>query len=179
ILSTPLSEIGDSVIYPDRLATSCRFRFLDVAAFLDSHVLRIMEYLSSSQDPKQDLSQISVPPYAAISYPWRDLQLLEGQSTPSFSVSGALHADPISVNVLRTACVAARAYGCEMLWLDRLCILQNHKADKNWQIRRMFQIYKSCTVCLAFPGGLVRLARLDDSTTWLDRVWTLQEAVAP
>ncbi len=52
-----------------------------------------------------------------------------------FSVSGALHA-PISIFVLLTAqCIAARAYGCALLWLDRLCIMQSSKADKNSQIQ--------------------------------------------
>ncbi|KAF8173729.1 hypothetical protein K438DRAFT_128032 [Mycena galopus ATCC 62051] len=66
-----------------------------------------------------------------------------------------------------------------MLWLDRLCILEDSKPDKIWQIHRMFRIYQYCEVCLVFPGGLVRLAGLDDSTTWIDRAWTLQEAVVP
>lgn len=120
-----------------------------------------------------------IPPFAAISYPWRDLQLPEGANSGAFSVAGALHADPISISVLRTACIAARAYGCRYLWLDRLCILQNQKLDKNWQIQRMFEVYRRCEVCLVFPGGLVRLARLDDATSWIDRAWTLQEAIAP
>lgn len=120
-----------------------------------------------------------IPSYVAISYPWRDLQLPVGTYAPSFSVEGASSADPISIDVVRTACLACRAYGSEFLWLDRLCILQASKEDKSWQIQHMFQIYKHCNVCLVFPGGLVRLASFDDSTTWIDRAWTLQEAAAP
>ncbi|KIY47764.1 hypothetical protein FISHEDRAFT_32057, partial [Fistulina hepatica ATCC 64428] len=180
ILSIPISDLSSCAIDPGQLATPCRLRLLDVSAFLDSHDLRIMEHTpSGSQHSEGDLSATFIPPYAATSYPWRDLQLPEGQSTSCFSVEGALHADPISVNVVRTACVAARAYGCDMLWLDRLSIVQGCRKDKTWQIQHMFQIYKNCTVCLVFPGGLVRLARLDDSTTWIDRAWTLQEAAAP
>ncbi|KAJ7310136.1 hypothetical protein DFH08DRAFT_666925, partial [Mycena albidolilacea] len=70
-------------------------------------------------------------------------------------------------------------HGCTHLWLDRLCVMQAHKRDKTWQIQRMYQIYKRCGVCLVLPGGLVRLARLDDSTSWIDRAWTLQEALTP
>jgi hypothetical protein len=92
---------------------------------------------------------------------------------------GAEHADSISIDIIRTACVATRAYGYETLWLDRLCMLQDNKQDKTWQIRRMFKIYTCSSLCLIFPGGLVRLARLDDSTSWIYRAWTLQEAVAP
>ncbi|THU96012.1 hypothetical protein K435DRAFT_966172 [Dendrothele bispora CBS 962.96] len=100
----------------------------------NSDVFNIVEYpppSSASQDKHIDLSKLSIPRFAAVSYPWRDLQLPKGQTVPSFHVAGALHADPISIDVLRTAC------------------------------------------------GLVRLARLDDNTTWIDRAWTLQEAVAP
>lgn len=179
ILSVPISDLPNEPIDPGQVATLCRLRFLNVTAFLDSHQLRIMEHPSGPPHSEEDLFSTLPAPYAAISYPWRDLQLLEGQSCPSFAVKGALHADRISINVIRTACVAARAYGCDMLWLDRLSILQDCNQDKIWQIHHMFQVYKNCSVCLVFPGGLVRLARLDDSTTWIDRAWTLQEAAAP
>ncbi|KAI0765278.1 hypothetical protein C8Q74DRAFT_1371105 [Fomes fomentarius] len=159
----------------------CPAFLVDVNAFLDSELLRVVEYppVLGSQDEMVDLSSHPLPPFAAISYPWRDLQLPKGRLAPSFSVSGALHADPISISVLRTACIGARAYGCALLWLDRLCIMQSSKVDKIWQIQRMFYLYRCCTICLVFPGGLVRLARLDDTTSWIDRAWTLQEAVVP
>ncbi|KAJ7249501.1 hypothetical protein B0H12DRAFT_1324437 [Mycena haematopus] len=183
LLSTVLAVnplAARSVVQPHALATPCRFRLIDVAAFLDEQVLRVVEYPPPrSEDSIIDLSQTHIPPYAALSYPWRDLQLPEGVSTPSISVTGALHADPISIDVIQTACVAARKYDSELFWLDRLCILQDSKQDKIWQIHRMFRVYQSCAVCLVFPGGLVRLARLDDSTTWIDRAWTLQEAMVP
>lgn len=180
ILSIPVSNISDDVVDPGCHATPCRLRFLDVNAFLDTHDLRILEYPAPEAEHSVDgLSSIHIPPYAAISYPWRDLQLPEGQSTTSISIAGALHSDPISVSIIHTACIAARAYDCHLLWLDRLCIVQSCKKDKIWQIQRMFQIYKNCATCIVFPGGLVRLAKLDDTTLWTDRAWTLQEAAAP
>ncbi|KAJ7508997.1 hypothetical protein B0H11DRAFT_2270539 [Mycena galericulata] len=184
VASVPLdSEAINPPLNVELLATPCHFRLADVSTFLESNSLRILEYPppSSEQDRLEELcdSRTILPPYAALSYPWRDLQLPDGHSCPSLSVSGALHADPISLNVLRTACVAAKEYGCTHLWLDRLCIMQTHKRDKTWQIQRMYQIYKRCGVCLVLPGGLVRLPRLDDSTSWIDRAWTLQEALAP
>lgn len=135
--------------------------------------LRILEY------PVFALEKVC---YAAISYPWRDLQLLPPNSNPpegSFTVKGAEHADQISIDVLRTACLAAIRLGSTALWLDRLCILQSRKDDKNWQIQRMFRIYARCDPCLILPGGLVRLAGLSEPTSWADRAWTLQEACAP
>ncbi len=184
VFSAKLSNLAGGTIELDPLATPRHFRLLDCSAFLDSDELRIIEYpqrttVSSSQAFKFDISSSPLPPFAAISYPWRDLQHPSGSTTPSFSVSGATHADPISIDILHTACLAARMFSCDYIWLDRLCILQTQKEDKNWQIKRMFRIYKACDTCLVLPGGLVRLAGLDEPTTWIDRAWTLQEVVAP
>lgn len=57
-------------------------------------------------------------------------------------------------------------------------MIQSSKQDKVWQIERMYSIYIHSNPCLVLPGGLVRLASLDEPTTWIDRAWTLQEAAA-
>ncbi|ETW75173.1 hypothetical protein HETIRDRAFT_148956, partial [Heterobasidion irregulare TC 32-1] len=176
VLSVPVSHLAGTTVNLDALTMPCQFRLIDCAAFLDSDVLKIVQYPSISFDSPTT----SMPSFAAISYPWRDLQLPSGTSVPSFAVNGATHADPISLDVLRTACLAARKlFSCTHIWLDRLCILQTSKADKNWQIQRMYRIYSACAVCLVLPGGLVRLAGLAEPTSWADRAWTLQEALAP
>lgn len=171
-LDIPLFNLANATVSLDEHAVPCCFRFLDCNAFIDSDMLRIIEW------PDGSLPEYS---FAAISYPWRDLQIPTGTTPPegSFSVKGAEHADHISIDVLRTACIAAHCFGRSILWIDRLCILQTRKDDKNWQIQRMFQIYAHCDPCLVFPGGLVRLAGLSEPTTWIDRAWTLQEASAP
>ncbi|PCH33353.1 hypothetical protein WOLCODRAFT_141610 [Wolfiporia cocos MD-104 SS10] len=172
-LTPPISldKLPNATVSLDNWATVCRFRLVDCNAFLDSRTLSIIEY------PNFPPNNIT---YAAISYPWRDLQMPQGVTPPegSFRVHGAEKADEISIDVLRTACVAARRYGASLLWLDRLCLLQTNKIDKAWQIQRMYQIYKLCNPCLVFPGGLVRLANLSEPTTWIYRAWTLQEVVA-
>ncbi|KAK0231503.1 hypothetical protein IW262DRAFT_1308259 [Armillaria fumosa] len=179
ILSVPLDDLAETTINLDSVATPCHFRLVDCAAFIDSNELKIIEYPDISFDISTAIHN-SPPSFVAISYPWRDLQLPPGTSTPSFSVNGATHADPISIDVLRTACIATRKLSsCTYLWLDRLCILQTSKRDKNWQIQRMYRIYSACDICLVLPGGLVRLAGLAEPTSWADRAWTLQEAVAP
>ncbi|PYH38602.1 uncharacterized protein BO87DRAFT_403433 [Aspergillus neoniger CBS 115656] len=43
----------------------------------------------------------------------------------------------------------------------------------------MFDIYRSCAVCLVLPGGLGRLIDPTERSTWAQRAWTLQEAIAP
>jgi hypothetical protein len=171
VFDKPLEDvIRDPINYNDS-ASPCHFRLLDCTAILDERRIRIIEY---PDFPPPEVS------YAAISYPWRDLQLHKDAAPPEgcFGVVGAEHADAISVDVLRTACTAASHFGVRKLWLDRLCILQENKEDKNWQIQRMFKVYSYSDPCLIFPGGLVRLASLDEPTTWIDRAWTLQEAAA-
>ena len=171
VLEVPLASIDGSIIKLGERALPGHFRLIDCNAFLDFHLLRVFQY---AEFLPKELS------YAAISYPWRDLQLSEGTRPPlgCFGVHGAEDADPITVGVLRTACVAARKFGASLLWLDRLCMIQSNKSDKIWQITHMFTMYAHANPCLVLPGGLVRLAHLNEPTRWIDRAWTLQEAAA-
>ena len=171
VLEVPLASLDGSIIKLGERAIPGHFRLIDCNAFLDFHLLRVFQY---AEFLPKELS------YAAISYPWRDLQLSEGtqSSLGCFGVHGAEDADPITVGVLRTVCIAACKFGVSLLWLDRLCMIQSSKLDKSWQITRMFKVYVHANLCLILPGGLVRLAHLNEPTTWIDRAWTLQEAAA-
>jgi Heterokaryon incompatibility protein (HET) len=144
------------------------FRFIDCAAFSNDGTLSISETSS--------LHGVS---YAAISYVWRGLDRLSSQLAESFEVVGAEDGDRISLSVLRTACEATRQAKIDYLWLDRICILQSSKEDKRWQIRNMAQIYKNCRLCFVLPGGLGGLVELHEETSWIQRAWTLQEAMLP
>ena len=46
-------------------------------------------------------------------------------------------------------------------------------------MQHMYELYNHCAACLVVPGGLSRLANLDETTSWIERAWTLQEALAP
>ncbi|KAK5654569.1 hypothetical protein OQA88_7198 [Cercophora sp. LCS_1] len=116
--------------------------------------------------------------YATISYVWRGNCPAKDQAD-EFSVAGAEDADPISVHVLLDACKAALACGAPYLWLDRLCIMQICKQDKQWQIREMYRVYTFAAVCIVIPGGLRSLVPFGEETQWIHRSWTLQEVVAP
>jgi hypothetical protein len=134
------------------------------------NILRILEF-----------TELPVKRYSAISYIWRGpgpLDNVEPPRTP-ITVRGAEDADPITFDVLRTACLASLYLKSELIWLGRLCIIQDNRLDKNWQIENMYSIYKSCKVCLVLPGGLLRLAALTEETAWIHRAWTLQKALAP
>ena len=109
-----------------------RFRFIDCAAFIDDNLLRVVE-----------CENIQNVPYSAISYVWRGNQLLDHDPplglfsvvVPQDEISG----DPISIDVLRAACMAALQIS-SYIWLDQLCILQSDGDDKAWQIRNMRDI---------------------------------------
>ncbi|KAF3067709.1 hypothetical protein CFAM422_008517 [Trichoderma lentiforme] len=161
ITDQPLSLTG---------ATPHRYRFLDGDALAHKSTIRVLEY--------EDLPSV---PYAVISYVWRGLSARPDEQSllPSIHVTGAEGADPISVDVLRLVALAAERHGCNLVWLDALCILQANEDDKAWQIQRMYDIYRSCQECIVAPGGLQRLVSLTEETSWASRAWTLQEAIAP
>ncbi|KDQ13041.1 hypothetical protein BOTBODRAFT_146369 [Botryobasidium botryosum FD-172 SS1] len=148
-----------------------------------------------------ELEELGDTNYAAISYVWRGVprDRVPPQSISHkqdelgmFVVRGAEDADPISIDVLLDICSATVIYDKNerfgvswgvgpdgYMWLDRLCILQSSKADKAWQISRMYGIYQSCKICAILPGGLSRFVTIDEDTTWVERAWTLQEAIVP
>lgn len=173
VLSLPLTALPTIILNPaapPHLAAPLRFRFILVSDFLTHSLLTIT---SSPTLPSA--------PYAAVSYPWTGLPPHPNSDpTPSFRVAlnhPAVPSTPISLAVLRTACLAAREHGADLLWIDQICILQTSDEDKAWQVRRMFSLYQSCKVSLVFPGGLQRLAAHDEGTNWIERAWTLQEAM--
>ncbi|CAE6418815.1 unnamed protein product [Rhizoctonia solani] len=121
--------------------------------------------------------------YAIISYVWNGLPPLPGAIPDTFEVLGVDNkptgAQPISVELLRSACEAADRAGIDLLWLDQLCMKQSDSSDKAWQMEHMHEIYSNCRVCYVFPGGLARFTDLNEETDWINRGWTLQEAIAP
>ena len=145
-----------------------RFRFIVCSDFLDQQRLSVVEHEALPQGQ-----------YAAISYPWNGLKSSEPPNTFfQLPLEGDEQlSDPISLAVLRTACLAARQSDADLLWIDQICIMQTSAQDKDWQISRMFDLYDRCKVCLVLPGGLQRLAAHDESTNWIERSWTLQEAM--
>lgn len=149
------------------------FRLIDVPSFAEGTSLRVFEYHS----PDSSSYTTPLPPYAAISYVWRGLPA--PSSSPLITIAGTNSSSRISIPVLRTVCQALQALGCDLVWLDALCIHQADDDDKAWQMQRMHAVYASCELCLVVPGGLQRLAGLEEETTWIHRAWTLQEALAP
>jgi hypothetical protein len=151
-------------------ATPQRYRFIDCDRFIQDKMLCIDEFT--------DFPSVQ---YAAMSYVWKGnpLEPSEAKNHHSFSVAGALDGDPISIHVLSQVSLAAVKHGARYIWLDRLCIMQTNREDKNWQIRQMSEMYKRCNPCIVLPGGVQKLVRIDEETMWIHRGWTLQELLMP
>jgi hypothetical protein len=79
---------------------------------------------------------------------------------------------------------AADFYKCQYLWLDLFCIDQSRtrdkddkEKDKSMQIANMGNIYERATVVIVMIGGVSAAQGIDQASSWIDRAWTLQEAV--
>ena len=169
IIEIPLDKLRIEPFDITSCANLYRYRFIDAAAFANKNLLRVIEY---AELPER---------FSTISYVWKGNPLLEGQQPPlgSFGVVGAERADPVSIDVVKSACYAALHYDQLLIWLDKVCIAQAIKEDKNWQIQVMGSLYKRADPCIILPGGLSRLSPLEEPTSWVGRAWTLQEALLP
>ncbi|CAE6377800.1 unnamed protein product [Rhizoctonia solani] len=155
--------------------TPDRYRFVACAPLLsDNPTIEVYEYTELPSS------------YTCVSYVWYGE---ESGDTGTFEVAakdkdkGEGHykasGHPISIQILKDACCAAQKKGTNLIWLDRLCINKSDDVDNSWQTMEMHKIYQGSKLCVVFPGGLWRLTDLYEETKWIDRGWTLQEAVAP
>ncbi|KDQ10362.1 hypothetical protein BOTBODRAFT_91300, partial [Botryobasidium botryosum FD-172 SS1] len=168
IFSCPLSTLSGRCLDIEPFATLGRYRFLSCRSICDEW----FEVYETDELPEGR--------YCAVSYVWKGVRDLaqEGTLSQYFTVKGAEDGDPIGLHVLRDLAWAALQLKKDFIWLDRIGILQTQKEDKSWQIRNMFKIYQLST-CIILPGGVRRLVSITEETTWIDRAWTLQEALAP
>ncbi|KAG1719175.1 heterokaryon incompatibility protein-domain-containing protein [Suillus lakei] len=160
-----------------RWATPKRFRLIDCALFCDQRVLKIFECKIDAIYPAAGAARVC---YAAISHVWKGK--IDPNRPESFTVEveDIRHdGDRISLDVLKAACQASIKRGARYIWLDRLCIMQTSETDKDWQVGKMADIYRNCHTCLVLPGGLNKLVGFGETTGWIYRSWTLQEAMLP
>ena len=204
IFSCPLEALSAKCLDITPFATPKRFRFFSVDSILDPNSPRL-DIFESAKLPPQPLhflvphGEHSQSSYCAVSYVWKGIndddtlrRKYSSYYDSCFSVKGAEDADPISIQILRDIAWAARNFRKEdvhytekcrtnnvkFIWLDRISMMQTSKEDKVWQITKMFLVYNT-SISLVLPGGLQRLVGIDESTSWVDRAWTLQEALAP
>jgi hypothetical protein len=86
-----------------------------------------------------------LPPYETISYVWGNSSLRR-----SVIVDGhALDVPASTEHVLRRMRSTQQA---RVLWIDSICINQNDKADRDYQVALMCDIYSRATKCLIWIG---------------------------
>ncbi|KAG1728376.1 uncharacterized protein EDB91DRAFT_858807 [Suillus paluster] len=208
IFAIPLGELRGITLDISTYATPGKFRLIHCGRFLNEQVLAIHEISSldipsysyaAISYPWEGLPRNNNNTYNTFT--------VEGTGKIERE-KGPKKYKPVSIDVLTHACKAATsdgdnlknksAKGCRYIWLDKLCMLQEDhddeapdvrtpekkdrdekaKKDKDWQIMHMWDIYSKCRMCIILPGGMGRLARVEEDTTWIQRSWTFQEAIA-
>ncbi|KAK7060614.1 hypothetical protein VNI00_001380 [Paramarasmius palmivorus] len=186
IFSCPFAQMAGKCLDITPYATPGRYRMLSL------HNLRLFgdfEIFEFEELPESDVPYI--PGYTAVSYVWRGIDAnndlpssQRANSKGTFVVKGEEKGSSISIAVIMDVAWGALRHSAtsgsgpdRFLWLDQFSIIQTSKEDKAWQISRMYSIYRHSR-CLILPGGLTRLASLDDTTHWVSRAWTLQEILA-
>ncbi|KAL7623148.1 hypothetical protein AAE478_006829 [Parahypoxylon ruwenzoriense] len=76
---------------------------------------------------------------------------------------------------------AARNRGATYIWLDFLCLDQVDRGggdeEKALQICIMADIYRQADNVVTMIGGIGAVQSVKSTTAWMDRAWTLQEAI--
>jgi hypothetical protein len=85
--------------------------------------------------------------YAALSYVWGSSNKTSSQHTNSNGLPGVL---PKTIN---DAILVVQQLGWRYLWVDRYCIDQNNKNDKDEQIGRMGEIYAGSIITIIAAAG--------------------------
>jgi len=173
ILNISLRDLRGAKLSIEPFATPGRIRLIRCSLLVDNGNLVLEEFT--------DFPSVT---YSAISYVWKGntpdpATQHRGEVLGHFTVKGAEDGDPISIDVLRDACLAVQCFNIDYIWLDRVCIMQKNQDDKAWQITQMFNLYQQAEFTIILPGGIHHLVPLNEETSWVHRGWTLQEALAP
>lgn len=164
-----LDDVAGKTLSVEGLATPKSFRLIDCKACCDENIIRVVEWGS--------LDVIHSIPYVATSYVWKGNR--KSHISDSFAIEGATDGDRFNIEVFRLLCATTIDRGTGYLWLDKFCIMQTNKEDKNWQIQNMANIYVNCSACAVLLGGVGGLVGVEETTAWINRSWTLQEALLP
>ena len=83
---------------------------------------------------------------------------------------------------IRKFCEVARLAGYELGWVDTCCIDQTSSSELSESINSMFNWYRYSSVCYAYLHDYQPLNPRNINSirsVWFNRVWTLQELLAP
>ncbi|KAI0381347.1 hypothetical protein F5Y04DRAFT_80278 [Hypomontagnella monticulosa] len=128
--------------------------------------------------------------YVAISHVWShaddvDAKLNKSTALKQFDIDvdpgeGGINFKRLGWVGLEQIAQAADKYDFKYLWLDFFCIDQiakNNDNEMGLQICIMSDIYTYAKWVMVMIGGMGAVVKADDVTGWMDRAWTLQEAV--
>ena len=133
------------------------------------------------------------PNYAAISHVWKASDavkgICKGINRPlniETEKEGLIQLHEISWHGLVQAAHAAKELKCDYIWLDLFCLDQVHlrtrdekteDEEKALQIKNMRNIYERAKAVIIMVGGIGAAQEINQTSSWIDRAWTLQEAV--
>jgi Heterokaryon incompatibility protein (HET) len=120
--------------YKPLIQTENEFRLVELQPNHSHHIKATLRHYSLL-DP---------PSYTALSYQCGDPRNLKWIEVDHFEV-------PIPIN-LDLALRQLRSHGCELLWVDCLCIDQNNEDERNSQITRMATIYQEASTVAVWLG---------------------------
>ncbi|OAA59175.1 Heterokaryon incompatibility [Niveomyces insectorum RCEF 264] len=127
-------------------------------------------------------------PYVALSHVWSHAADVDAKlNTSTVLEPFKVDVDPhngitykkLSWVGLKQVAQTAKMYGRDYLWIDFFCIDQIDMGDNEvgLQICIMADIYRYARWVLVMIGGMGAVVKADTVTSWMDRAWTLQEAV--
>ncbi|KAF5340123.1 hypothetical protein D9758_013181, partial [Tetrapyrgos nigripes] len=121
-----------------------------------------------------------IPPYAILSHTW-EKEEVTFQDVQNLKVAK----QKAGYAKIQNACVHARKYDFEWIWIDSCCINKESSAELSEAINSMYQYYEDAKVCYVYLCDVSAeyhprnpKSRFRDSR-WFKRGWTLQELLAP
>ncbi|KAJ3536607.1 hypothetical protein NM688_g6813 [Phlebia brevispora] len=167
----PLGTAATSHFDLNAYTTPKRFRLLDCKMCLaEENSLIILE-----------MPHIPHVGYATVSYARKGLPCeIRLPDTTRFltSTAGACAGDAINLDIVYLLCRLSLERGISYLWIDRLCV-STKKTDRRWNSGLVGQIFRNCHQCFVLPGGLTRIADLQETTCYTDPPLILQVVLPP
>lgn len=178
------------------------FRAIDVDGLIrpkdpNDPELKIYEFRNIKYEDKKTASKLrnlrvstKNGGYVAISHVWEAASNVQNQlngldpseflmvDTPS-ALKDATDTLTLSWPGLIQMAYATKKKRAKYFWLDLLCIdqIDKHDEEMEYQICIMADLYRSASCVIVMIGGAGCVQYPDQLTGWMDRAWTLQEAV--
>ncbi|KAF7923806.1 uncharacterized protein EAE98_007624 [Botrytis deweyae] len=179
-----------------RNRTEGAFRLIEVKGLtLSLPVLNIVEFpdIRFGHNAARKLKNLPMSriKYTAISHVWNpspevELQMNAMIDTDLFGVEFDPLYDGTGLRLVNLSWIgldqmanAAKMQGSNYIWLDLCCIDQPDRKDNEtkFQISMMADIYRHANNVIVMVGGAGCVKHTDQVSPWMERAWTLQEAI--